>query len=203
VQSTGSLPQCRYEPYASCLTENQTSLFPDVVHAITYSIMLLNTDLHVAEISTRMSRTQFVKNTLSVVLAQLRQSDAEEPIPISAAAVSTISLDDNDNTLETATPGNSNSPAPKPATLRHYPKKRSGSLTSWRSIMQHAGASQSAIQLGVPGESPAASRVSLNLPGTDTGYSESPERRTSRDAVGSTKKLWEQDVENLLKVCLP
>lgn len=201
MQSTPPLPQRRYEsirysPVSAKIPRNQ---FSDVVHAITYSILLLNTDLHVAEISTRMSRTQFVKNTLSVVL---RQSDAESPMSIPVAAASTTSLDDdNDGTLEAAMPGSSNSPAPKPATLRHHPKKRSGSLTSWRSIMQHAGASQSAIQLGASGESPTASRVSLNLPAADAGYSESPERRSSRDAIRSTRKMWEQEVENLLKVC--
>lgn len=167
--------------------------------------MLLNTDLHVAEISTRMSRTQFVKNTLSVVLAQLNQSDAEDPMqmpaPAPAPASSTTSLDDDNDTALEATSG-SNSSVSKPPTIRHYPKKRSGSLTSWRSIMQHAGASQSAIQLGPSGESPAASRVSLNLPAPDGGRSESPERRTGRDVIGGTKKAWEQEVENLLKVGL-
>jgi PH/SEC7 domain-containing protein len=200
MQFTGPLPQRRYESirYTTVLTKNPRNRFSDAVHAIVYSIMLLNTDLHIAEISSRMSRTQFVKNTLSVVL---RQSDAESPVSMPAAAASTTSLDDdNDGTLETTTPGSSNSPASKPATLRHHPKKRSGSLTSWRSIMQHAGASQSAIQLGASGESPAASRVSLNLPTADGGYFESPERRSSRDAIRSSRKLWEQEVENLLKV---
>ncbi|KAF9701208.1 hypothetical protein EKO04_000787 [Ascochyta lentis] len=39
----------------------------DVVHTICYSILLLNTDLHVADIETRMTRSQFVKNTLPTV----------------------------------------------------------------------------------------------------------------------------------------
>jgi hypothetical protein len=38
-----------------------------VVHTICYSILLLNTDLHVAEIESRMTRSQFVKNTLPTV----------------------------------------------------------------------------------------------------------------------------------------
>lgn len=77
-------------------------------------------------------------------------------------------------------------------------------MTSWRSIMQHAGASQSAIQLGGSAESPGASRVSLNLPtgagDSGGGYFDIPERRSSKDALGGTKKLWEQEMENFLKV---
>ncbi|KAJ8106746.1 hypothetical protein OPT61_g9336 [Boeremia exigua] len=39
----------------------------DVVHTICYSVLLLNTDLHVADIETRMTRSQFVRNTLPTV----------------------------------------------------------------------------------------------------------------------------------------
>lgn len=42
-------------------------MIPDVVHTICYSILLLNTDLHVADIETRMTRSQFVRNTLPTV----------------------------------------------------------------------------------------------------------------------------------------
>lgn len=194
----------------------------DIVHAITYSIMLLNTDLHIAEISTRMSRSQFVKNTLSVVLSQINQPETNSPFLMPAAATSTTSFDDDeDGTLEATTPsGTSSPPTSKHPTYRHHPKNRSGSLTSWRSIMQHAGASQSAIQLGGSNESPVASRVSLNLPTGDSGdgggggsgsgagsgvgaggYFDSLERRGSRDALSAgTKKLWEQEMEVFLKV---
>ncbi|KAG6334214.1 hypothetical protein ID866_4872 [Astraeus odoratus] len=39
----------------------------NVVHAVTYSLLLLNTDLHVADIANRMSRSQFVRNTMTGV----------------------------------------------------------------------------------------------------------------------------------------
>lgn len=45
-----------------------------VVHAVAYSLLLLNTDLHVAELSTRMSRNQFVRNTLSAIQMQLHSN---------------------------------------------------------------------------------------------------------------------------------
>lgn len=40
----------------------------DVVHTICYSILLLNTDLHLADIESRMTRGQFVRNTLPTVM---------------------------------------------------------------------------------------------------------------------------------------
>lgn len=39
----------------------------DVIHTICYSIMLLNTDLHLADIEQKMTRSQFVKNTLTTI----------------------------------------------------------------------------------------------------------------------------------------
>lgn len=48
----------------------------DVVHAVSYSLLLLNTDLHVVETSTRMLRSQFVKNTLSAIHSQHSPTDS-------------------------------------------------------------------------------------------------------------------------------
>lgn len=39
----------------------------DVVHTICYSILLLNTDLHLADIEQKMTRSQFVKNTMPTI----------------------------------------------------------------------------------------------------------------------------------------
>ncbi|KAG9251198.1 uncharacterized protein F5Z01DRAFT_628124 [Emericellopsis atlantica] len=39
----------------------------DVIHTICYSIMLLNTDLHMADIEQNMTRSQFVKNTMGTI----------------------------------------------------------------------------------------------------------------------------------------
>ncbi|BGP55699.1 hypothetical protein JCM8202v2_003306 [Rhodotorula sphaerocarpa] len=59
--------------------QNPQSLFgsSDVVHAVTYSILLLNTDLHVVDSTTRMTRQQFVRNTLEAVRAQADMEDAQ------------------------------------------------------------------------------------------------------------------------------
>lgn len=47
----------------------------DVVHTICYSILLLNTDLHLADIDQKMTRNQFVKNTMPTI----RKSVADAP----------------------------------------------------------------------------------------------------------------------------
>ncbi|TGJ78635.1 hypothetical protein E0Z10_g10128 [Xylaria hypoxylon] len=39
----------------------------DVVHTMCYSIMLLNTDLHIADIEQKMTRSQFIKNTMPTI----------------------------------------------------------------------------------------------------------------------------------------
>ncbi|KAF9571176.1 hypothetical protein EC968_000864 [Mortierella alpina] len=71
------------EQFAARFVEcNPESIFghKDVVHAITYSILLLNTDLHVVKQSNanKMSRSAFVKNTLQVVLAQTEYREEQE-----------------------------------------------------------------------------------------------------------------------------
>ncbi|PKS07143.1 hypothetical protein jhhlp_005743 [Lomentospora prolificans] len=49
----------------------------DVIHTICYSIMLLNTDLHMADIESKMTRSQFVKNTLTTIQQALEESSPE------------------------------------------------------------------------------------------------------------------------------
>ena len=53
-----------------------TLLNPDVVHALVFSLVLLNTDLHVADIQDRMTRNQFVRNTRTAIL---ESSDTSAP----------------------------------------------------------------------------------------------------------------------------
>ncbi|KAF9998279.1 hypothetical protein BGZ65_006213, partial [Modicella reniformis] len=48
----------------------------DIVHAITYSILLLNTDLHIVQQSSRMSKSAFIKNTLQAVQSQSQQNSS-------------------------------------------------------------------------------------------------------------------------------
>ncbi|RDL32563.1 Sec7 protein [Venustampulla echinocandica] len=55
----------------------------DVVHTICYSILLLNTDLHLADIDQKMTRSQFVKNTMPTIRKSVAESapDAFEARP--------------------------------------------------------------------------------------------------------------------------
>ena len=46
---------------------NVTDDSSDVIHTICYSIMLLNTDLHLADIEQKMTRSQFIKNTMTTI----------------------------------------------------------------------------------------------------------------------------------------
>lgn len=46
---------------------NSTDSSIDVVHTISYSLLLLNTDLHMADIEQKMTRAQFIKNTMPTI----------------------------------------------------------------------------------------------------------------------------------------
>ncbi|KAI5283894.1 hypothetical protein KEM54_001751 [Ascosphaera aggregata] len=48
----------------------------DVVHTISYSLLLLNTDLHFAENETKMTRGQFVRNTMPIIQRQVTEQSA-------------------------------------------------------------------------------------------------------------------------------
>lgn len=50
-----------------------------MVHAIVYSLLLLNTDLHVAAGDhKKMSRSAFVRNTMNAIRAQCQQREADD-----------------------------------------------------------------------------------------------------------------------------
>ncbi|KAI0838416.1 hypothetical protein F5Y06DRAFT_268040 [Hypoxylon sp. FL0890] len=49
----------------------------DVIHTMCYSIMLLNTDLHLADIDQKMTKGQFVKNTMTTINHALADSAPE------------------------------------------------------------------------------------------------------------------------------
>ncbi|KAI9654706.1 MAG: hypothetical protein M1831_005293 [Alyxoria varia] len=61
--------------FESCKLGTRADHQTDVVHAICYSLLLLNTDLHVADVQ-KMTRNEFIKNTLPTI-----RSVAEEEVP--------------------------------------------------------------------------------------------------------------------------
>lgn len=110
--------------YIDC---NHQSIFgsKDVVHAITYSILLLNTDLHVVQQSnsSKMSRSAFVKNTLQVVQSQTSQADRASE-DSSAHGISLTRTETGELSVHGSTHGSGG-------------KKRTPSVKSWRSGTSH------------------------------------------------------------------
>ncbi|KAG0272305.1 hypothetical protein BGZ95_011954 [Linnemannia exigua] len=110
--------------YIDC---NPQSIFgtKDVVHAITYSILLLNTDLHVVQqsSSSKMSRSAFVKNTLTVVQAQSSHEDRASE-DSSAHGLSLARSETGELSVHGSTNGSGG-------------KKRTPSVKSWRSGTSH------------------------------------------------------------------
>ncbi|KAG1854778.1 Sec7 domain-containing protein [Suillus tomentosus] len=88
-----------------------------VVHAVVYSILLLNTDLHIADIANRMSRNQFVRNTIMAIQTQTHPSRYGSSPDLN---------DDNTSGLLTASDGTETQSLAR--------SKRSGSIASWNSI---------------------------------------------------------------------
>ena len=138
---------------------NPGSLFGNasVVHAVSYSLLLLNTDLHIAELQSRMSKAQFVRNTLDTIRMQL---DAPTP---TTTSTSTRNASTAPSTVSSASGGD---------TVRSRPK-RSDSITSWNSITRDMVAGINATGQGqVQGRHSAQSSLpslpvsSASLPGS-------------------------------------
>ena len=100
-----------------------------VVHAVAYSLLLLNTDLHVAKLSQKMSRNQFVRNTLSAIQIQMRTYSGTE------RSSTPDLMPDDDSSLRT--PGQEGSETAG-NTIRSRPT-RSGSVASWTSAGKEFG----------------------------------------------------------------
>lgn len=143
----------------------------DIVHAVSYSLLLLNTDLHVAELSTRMSRSQFVRNTLTAIQMQLQ--------PTSAARLSSSDLTYDDCSSSVRGSGNEMDVMPRTRS------KRSDSITSWNSLSREA-------VMSLP-KTNQLSSLGVHLPNGS-----SPSVQVSVDHTHG--RAWENDMEVLLKV---
>ncbi|EPQ57047.1 hypothetical protein GLOTRDRAFT_120407 [Gloeophyllum trabeum ATCC 11539] len=173
---------------------NPNSVFgsASVVHAVSYSLLLLNTDLHVAELTSRMSRSQFVRNTLAAIQMQFQPTRSE--------GISTPDLVYDDNSSMRGV-GSDSSDAVSTVQSRG---KRSGSIASWNSVTVDGyvsnvkvGAAASTGQVDAsPGKEPVRndSVTSVALPSGS-------ESRTP--SSGSTPfvydRAWENEMESLLK----
>jgi hypothetical protein len=154
---------------------------PGVVHAVVYSILLLNTDLHIADIANRMSRSQFVRNTMTAVQMQNHPSRYG----------SSPDLDDDNSSGPMTTTSDSTE------TQSLARSKRSGSIASWNSISKDTFMSSPAVSSAV-----STAQPSLNSSTTSFQHSSGPESKPPSTAPSSVTfdRSWEIDMEGLLKV---
>ncbi len=97
---------------------------PDVVHTLCYSIMLLNTDLHIADIEQKMTRSQFIKNTMSTVTRTVVDSAPEALNRASILPPKTYLLSPTDPEPPTLTEGEQEKPSWR-ASFKPLPRSES------------------------------------------------------------------------------
>ncbi|KAF8636056.1 hypothetical protein AX17_003830 [Amanita inopinata Kibby_2008] len=143
-----------------------------IVHAVAYSLLLLNTDLHVADLATHMSRNQFVRNTLTAIQAQLHTVKSST---IDLHDGSNISLRESGDT-EVATRS-----------------KRSDSIASWNSVSRE-------VVMTLP-TSPSITRVPPELPATEVNVSSVIRSNGVESKLENYfySRTWENEMESLLK----
>ncbi|KIY71151.1 hypothetical protein CYLTODRAFT_408393 [Cylindrobasidium torrendii FP15055 ss-10] len=151
---------------------NPTCVFgsANIVHAVVYSLLLLNTDLHIADLVNRMSKNQFVRNTLTAIQMQL---DASEPSDVTSEGSSVRSPD---------------------ASQGRRGGKRSDSITSWNSISRENVLSSPAFSMASSNVLPNPEPPSLEHQSTsDLRSSIASSSKFVYD------KAWEAEMETLLK----
>ena len=188
---------------------------PGVVHAVVYSVLLLNTDLHVAELTNRMSKTQFVRNTMTTIQIQLQ--------PSGMASSADLTNDDWSSVRGGSESGDA------PGNTVRARAKRSDSIASWNSITRDALIPSSGTLVNSSGQLTLASSEptgssSVNQSSVSVGGTSNPDGKPSQDTapppppsaypsstVASTAasssgmifdKNWEMEIENMLKVSL-
>jgi len=135
-------------------------------------VLLLNTDLHIADLNAHMSKSQFVRNTITAIQMQLQ--------PNSAAQLSTSDLTRDDSS---SLRGGGSDETEMPST------KRSDSITSWNSLTREA-----AIIAMASGTALNGSSLDAN------GSSPSIQNAGGQEQNRQHSRAWEADMENLLKV---
>ncbi|KAI0341994.1 hypothetical protein BDW22DRAFT_1484877 [Trametopsis cervina] len=170
---------------------NPTSIFgsANVVHAVAYSLLLLNTDLHVAELTSRMSRGQFVRNTIAAIQMQVQPGSTSDLI--------------GDDWSSIRGGGAGSDVSDPSANMRTI--KRSDSMTSWSSVTREAFASglkvPSSGQL-TTGSTDTSGNTQPQTPVNDSALSVvSREPKSSESSVAPMvyDRNWEAEMEVMLK----
>lgn len=172
---------------ARYFANNPSTLYgsADIVHIVTYTLLLLNTDLHVVESNTRMSRNQFVRNAMSGIQASSTPTPndatpAPSPNPAEEAKDETIGRASMDRVRDAFSPRSRS--------------KRSNSVASQRS--QKEMLLVSASHLG--GFSPAGSQA--NTPAASPVKSRKTAFANEHPPIMS--RAWQAEMEVMLKVRL-
>ncbi|KAK7045584.1 hypothetical protein VNI00_007416 [Paramarasmius palmivorus] len=177
---------------------NPSGLFgsANIVHAVTYSILLLNTDLHVADLTNRMSRNQFIKNTLNTIQMQLQPSNFGTQTSHSEMYDDSSSVRDNSDGATT----NGNS-----STRDTIRSKRSDSITSWNSISRETFMSSPALSLATTQvTTPGGPLSNESTPSVVSAPQETKSLQASTCSITNSNnqvygRAWEANLENLLK----
>ncbi len=96
----------------------------DVIHSVVFSILLLNTDLHIAELQERMTRQQFVRNTLSAI------AESSPDGPVQDDSRSSFSVTPNDFSSSTDAVSPAFNPAQRRNSISSYLGGRSKQTSS-------------------------------------------------------------------------
>ena len=147
---------------------------------MSYSLLLLNTDLHVAELAQRMSRAQFVRNTLTAIQMQIR------PNGVDRSSTPELTHDDGSSIRNLGSDG---SDAGAAGALRRG--QRSGSVTSWNSVSREF--------VTTPATTPNSGTSQTQLNESVTSVHEPRIKNSSVPSVVYGRNF-DTDMENLLKV---
>jgi hypothetical protein len=191
--------------------------FSGNVHQVVYSLLLLNTDLHVADLAYHMTRQQFVNNTMSTLITPSRTSSsaptpARSPSPTrpdnpELSRKSSIDpINNNSNNNNNTGTGTSLDKSGPPISIQNINLrvKRSGSMTSWKGSPAReppsSGLGNQVFPSGTATETSSlnGSTVSVHDP-MGRKHSTANGSVSSLPIVG--QKAWEGDIENYLKVC--
>ncbi|KIM21922.1 hypothetical protein M408DRAFT_29167 [Serendipita vermifera MAFF 305830] len=180
------------------------------VHQVVYSLLLLNTDLHVADLAHHMTKQQFISNTLSTLLAPSRASSSAATPARSGSPVQDAELRRKQSLDPVTTPtvNVSDKPGP-PISIQNSSirVKRSGSVNSWKGSLSREATKES-INSGsspsVPLTSPSGTLTeNSSLNGSTVSFHESTGRKhtSGQNSVTSLhlQKAWESEVEAYLK----
>lgn len=194
----------------------------DIVYAVSYSLLLLNTDLHVVQgNSNKMKSSQFVKNTLMAIRAQKEVED--QVLEKFCAGRDSLETNGNGSMLFGGGNTSTNHLSASASTESHnvfgseegnksrksLDKSNSspGSTTPRTLVKRNPAASTSTLTNGATSSTPnlisdnnSPSRIKLKSNQTIIGSSTRAGNSTSSLGI-SSGKVWESEMESNLKVC--